>query len=132
MKLEKIVQGIQIAQLLRNLVPNSQEELSALRRVLTFAQLLQRRTHADLELGPARPAALSVETENGTDLSSFLKAVPDDAKRYLHGLVEAMEIYQSIKGRALPVQNLTLRDQCVYELKQIRDMCLEDGLRSIY
>ena len=62
---------------------------------------------------------------NGTSL-------PEESRNYFYGLVEALEIYQSIHGRWIPVHSLTPGDPSVQELKQIREMCLEEGLRSIY
>ena len=104
----------QIATILQSLVPRNEEELSLLQRLLHQAQLM------------ARGIPL-YENDPG-----LFDAIPHDARRYFHGLVEAVEIYQSIRGQSPPVQNLTLQDPVVYELKQIRDMCLEDSFRSIY
>ena len=94
---------------------------------------MQRRGHSDLQLGSVQ-VAMNVSHESqpaiaGFDLPTFLGSIPEDAKRYLHGLVEAMDIYQSIYGKPL---SISLSEQSVRELKQIRDMCIEEGLRSIY
>jgi hypothetical protein len=58
--------------------------------------------------------------------------LPEESRNYFYGLVEALEIYQSIHGRWIAVNSLTPGDTSVQELRQIRELCLQDGLRSIY
>ena len=128
------MQSTQIGRLLRSLVPTNEEELSLLQNLVVCARLMQQRGHSDLQLGPRLVVAGGQDSQPhpvtaGFDLPAFIRSIPEDAKRYLHGLVEAMDIYQSIYGKPL---STTLSDQSVRELKQIRDMCLEEGLRSIY
>lgn len=126
------MQATQIGRLLRSLAPTNEEDLSLLQKLVVCARLMQQRGHSDLQLGPRLVQAGIQDSQPGAvgfDLPAFLRSIPEDARRYLHGLVEAMDIYQSIYGRPL---STTLSDQCVRELKQIRDMCLEEGLRSIY
>lgn len=66
------------------------------------------------------------------DIRRFLELIPESSKKYLHGLIEALDIYQSVHGVPLSPQSLRLDDSIVYELRELRDMCLQDGLRSIY
>lgn len=126
------MQATQIVRLLRSLVPTNEEDLSLLQKLVVCARLMQERGHSDLQLGPRLVKAESHDLQPvavGFDLPAFLRSIPEEASRYLHGLIEALDIYQSINGRPL---STTLSDQNVRELKQIRDMCLEEGLRSIY
>jgi hypothetical protein len=127
--------------LLKSLIPKTQEDLSRLRFLLHCAHLIQRGAalpspEQNLEnlLGQSGTLVLNDYRTPGVglDLKSFLLDLSEESRRYFHGLVEAMEIYQSIHGQSLSIHNLTLSDQSVYELRQIRDMCLEEGLRSIY
>jgi len=125
-------QRVNVSEVLKSLVPKDQEELSVLRFLLHCAQWLRRDTHMDLGLGPVRRSNERTTNTFSFDVPGFLELIPEDSKRYLHGLVEALDIYQMIYGQTLTAQNITLSDKSVYELRQIRDMCLEDGLRSIY
>lgn len=129
-----VAQGAKISEILKSLVPRDQEELSLLRFILHCAHFLQRGGLSDLSLGPVPVVAVRVDQSQivGAEIKGFLEQIPEDSKRYLYGLVEAIEIYQSIYGRAIPIHNITMKDTLVYELKQIRDFCLQDGLHSIY
>jgi hypothetical protein len=111
------VSQAQLSRILKSLQPRNANELSILRFVLNCAEQIR--------------DAKAVDRRK--DLHTFIQQIPDETRRYFHSLVEAMEIYQSIRGPTLPLQTLSLSDYTfVAELKQIRDMCLEEGLRSIY
>src|SRR5687768_11415367 len=101
-----------VARVMKSLAPTDDEDFSCLRAVITRAHQTQH------------------EIERGTEeLIAFLSALPEELTRYFHGLVEALEIYQSIHGRPV-LQDLS--ENTVRELRQIRDLCLAEGLRSIY
>ncbi len=120
----------QISEILKTMVPKNQEELSLLRVLLRCAQILHRQEDGELSLGQLAVASVTVGAHS--DVHSFVSRIPADSKKYLYGLVEALDIYQSIYGSTPTAQDITFSDKSVHELKQIRDMCLEDGLRSIY
>lgn len=100
-----------IAGILKSLDPHTPEERELLGIVLGWAQ----------------KASLGVGYETISLVSTFTQ----EAQRYFHGLVEAVEIYSSLHGGKIPLVVLC-GDQSVREIRQIRDLCLEDGLRSIY
>jgi hypothetical protein len=130
-----VFQTIKTSELLRSLLPKDQEELSLLQFILHSAQTLQRGSALDIGLVKSATVALAEEKPGfglPADVQNFLMNLPEDLKRYFHGLIEAVEIYHSIHGQPLPINRLTLTDETVYELRQIRDMCMEEGLRSIY
>lgn len=114
----------EVCEVLKTLSPRNEEELSLLQFLLGCAQRLH--------CGTSFSLASKMAAEKGADLIQLLGSLPEDAKKYLHGLVEALDIYQAIHGQGLAIQALTLSDKSVYELRQIRDMCLAEGLRSIY
>jgi len=74
-------------------------------------------------LGCAQRASQGIRSE----VHQLVSDLPGDAQRHFHGLVEALEIYQSLHGPCSTPRELKLR-----EVKQIRDLCLSEGLRSIY
>lgn len=123
-----------ISSVLKSLIPTNQEELSVLRFVLRCAEKARRSPYRYV---PFHSKSHSKETD-GLNLNEtleperFLEVIPDESKKYFHGLLEAIDIYQSIYGTTIPIQEIGLSDRSVYELRQIRDMCLEEGLRSIY
>lgn len=125
----------QISSLLKTLFPKTQEDLALLRSFLACALYFQDRASLDLGLDTV-PAELGMETkaagEIELELQQMIQAIPEDAIRYFHGLVEAVQVYQSIYGQPLRIQNIGLSDKSFHELRQIRDMCLDDGLHSIY
>jgi len=129
-----VLQAMKVSEILKSLAPKNQEELSLLRVVLSCAEKLHKGPHMDLGLGPAYRSGGFLEEQPGIhfDAQTFLQSIPEDSKKYLHGLVEALDIYQSIYGHPLHIQNITISDKSVRALKQIRDMCLEEGVRSLY
>jgi len=62
---------------------------------------------------------------------ALLSSLPADLQQYFYGLVEALEIYRSLHGVPVTVQDICAAER-VHELKQIRDYCLSDSLRSIF
>lgn len=69
--------------------------------------------------------------EKTFDPWEFIHQIPEQSIRYFHGLVEALDIYQSIHGKAIPV-SIDPNDDSVREIRQIRDYCIQEGLHSIY
>ena len=129
----------QLAQVLKSLVPRDQNELSVLRTLIASVQEYQRKTLAEMAMSGFGDLMAMAQTERevrnkngGTEFREFVASLPQDTLRYFHGLAEALEIYQSIHHQPVPVGRLTVDDASVHELRQIRDMCLDEGLRSIY
>jgi hypothetical protein len=92
--------------------------------------------HSDLTHGQASLLALK-ELEVPTsdvDVQRYLDVLPEESKKYFYSLIEALDIYQSIRGRALAVQGVTMSisEQVFHELRQIRDMCLYEGAKTLY
>jgi len=112
---------------LLSLRPGDQEELSILRAILSCAQSMNKKVLSDQN---------ALEENSGNDYPAnpkeFLTLIPDDSKRYLYGLSEALDIYEQINGHALRPQHLTLADDSVKKLRLIRDMCLDSGIRLAY
>ncbi len=128
-----LIPRVKISEVLKSLAARDQEELSLLRLVVECAQSLAQATMMDLSLGALVPANhRSQRLSLSSEFQSIVEQIPEDGKRYLHALMEALDIYQSIHGRALVGQSLTLNDGTVTEIRQIRDMCMEEGLRSMY
>ncbi|MCB0404595.1 MAG: hypothetical protein KDD51_07390 [Bdellovibrionales bacterium] len=129
-----IFQGVTVDRVLKSLLPRDTEDLAILRFLVYCAQLIQRAGHTDLSLNRMEavayrdPQVPSVEF----DIQKFIAGMSEASKRYFYGLIEAVDIYQSIKGRSLHSDSLVADDPVVHELRQIRDMCLDDGLRSVY
>lgn len=126
--------GRKLSEVLETLVPSDEEGLSALRFLISCAQRIRRGGHADLSLRPAEVLAVdgTAQLSPSADAQGFLINLPERLKRYFYGLIEAIDIYQSMTGQSLSSEELDLSDPVLHELRQIRDMCLEDGLRSIY
>ena len=124
----------QVFEVLESLAAQTPQELSVLRGLVAFAQSLQARAQRDLGFAWAADLAHEVCSAFGlaSDFPRWLACLPEESKNYFYGLVEALEIYQSIHGRWIAVNSLTPGDTSVQELKQIRELCLQDGLRSIY
>lgn len=119
-----------LAEIIQSLMPKDQEELSLLGVILECVQEGRPR-------GTPLSSALNFSNQSGSfqivsEVKSLLESIPEDARRYLHGLGEALEVFQSIHGRRLAVTSLVPSDPLLRELRQIRDLCLEDGLKSIY
>jgi hypothetical protein len=118
-----------LVRLLESLIPDDPQDALMLREVLGWADSLRRADVATLSQTPS----MRLESQYaGNDLFSLFLGLPSAAKRYFHGLVEAMDIYQSIHGESVTTEVLSANAPELSELKRIRDMCLEDGLRSIY
>ncbi len=119
-----MITGNEAAIVLKSLMPEGQQELSHLKWVLYFARRVQKGLWQD---GSATPVPLfSQKQVPPGEVATFLSSLPSDCQRYFHGLVEALEIYQSIHGKEIPVDEASLRNGVVHELRQIRDMCLDN------
>ncbi len=126
-----------LSELLISLVPQDDDELSVLQQVMACALYFQQK--AFLSLGPlGRESAISMANLSSRaeglsdEFTKVLSSIPEQASRYFHGLIEAMDVYQSIHGIAVPIATLSARDRSLQELKQIRDMCLDEERRAIY
>ena len=128
---ENLTQQSQLHEILESLAAETPQQLSVLRGLVAFAQGLQ-----NGGLGFSWASGLANDVCRAFDLAAefptWLASLPEASKNYFHGLVEALEIYQSIHGRWIAVNSLTCGDTSVQELKQIRELCLQEGLRSIY
>lgn len=129
-----IFQGVIVDRVLRSLLPRGPEDLAILRFLIYCAQLIQRAGHTDLSLNRGEAVAYRdpQAPQIDFDIPKFISGLPEASKKYFYGLIEAVDIYQSIKGRSLHSDTLRVDDPTVHELRQIRDMCLDDGLRSVY
>lgn len=102
---------LQTAGVLKTLAVSTPEEREILETVLAWAQKVSQ--------------GLRLE------VPSLMRQLPQDAQRDFHGLVEALEIYQALHGPSVTTRELTAETK-IREVKQIRDLCLSEGLRSIY
>ncbi len=111
--------------LIRSLLPKDQEEMHLLQVLIDSVQSFGKK-QADLALLPVAAAKSSI------DEKSLWEMVPEESRRYLHGLIEAVEIYQSIHGQMRMTQPIPVNPASVNEIRQIRDMCLEHVPWSTY
>lgn len=120
---------LKLTELLESLVPNEPQDSVMLREVLSWANKLRQADAVAL----SHESTLRLQSNAaGGDLFSIFLDLPAAAKRYFHGLVEALDIYHSIHGDDIDTSLLCANAPELVELKKIRDMCLEEGLRSIY
>lgn len=117
----------EIASLLETLSPKGESQQALLRWIFECAEQMVQGLGLHRTLAPTTWS--SVE---GFSVVHLLEAIPEASKRYLHGLIEAIEIYRTIQGPELCVSSLATDDKKIHELRQIRDLCLEASLRSIY
>ena len=122
-----------ITEIITNLNATSPDDLELFYQLLRAAQTIQRRNQPDIGLSNRLNSVVgfgsSVETP--LDVIEFIRLIPDQVLRYFHGLVEALEIYQSIHQKPLPTQ-IEPTDSIVGELRKIREYCILEGLHSIY
>ncbi|MBY0371647.1 hypothetical protein K2X33_13255 [bacterium] len=112
-----------LSEILKSLTARNAEEESLLQTILGIAQSFHQRGHKDLGL-----AAVTGESQ-AADLQ-LLTSLPEEARTQFFGLVEALEIYQSIHGTATSLLNLN--ETAVTELRKIRDICLQGGTHAFY
>lgn len=122
-----------VNEVLTQLTAHSSDELSVFRMVLYCAYSLHQRNSTSLGMSRRVSEVVSFDAGPGysTDILQFIREIPRHSMRYFHGLVEALDIYQSIHGRPIPI-TIDPSDDAIRELRQIRDLCIEDGLHSIY
>ncbi len=97
-------------EILKNLVARDSEERTVLQSVIQFAQ--------------------SPNSGINQEIPQMLTALSEESRTHFFGLVEAIEIYQSIHGTASAL--LSLNDAAVAELRKIRDICLSGGAQAYY
>lgn len=114
-----------LSEVLKNLVAQTAEEQSVLQAVLGIAQSFILRGQRDLGLAVAATAS-----SDSHGLPQLLTTLPEESRTHFFGLVEAMEIYQSVHGTAASLLNLN--ESAVSELRKIRDICLEGGTHAYY
>ena len=120
-----------IARVIKSMMPKTREELSQLSWVIHFARRVQKGVWRDPRLEPL----VAFEFAGGrppSDVGSFIETLPSDCQVYFHGLVEALDVYHSIHGREVPLEEGSLKENIIHELRQIRDMCLDTNLRVPY
>lgn len=122
-----------VDEVLTRLVARDAEELSVFRMLFHAAHSVHRKNVCDLGLSQRIQDVVSFDTPSdfSGEVLQFLKQIPAKSMRYFHGLVEALDIYHSIHGRPVPV-TIDPSDDAVREIRQIRDLCIQDGLHSIY
>lgn len=121
-----------VADVLKSLMARDNEELSLLRELIQYALQHNGGTPPDMGVGGSLMGLRHTSPLLELGSAEFFETIPAESQKYFHGLVEALEIYHSIYGRGLAPQMLTVGDTSFRVLKKIRDMCLEEGLRSIY
>jgi hypothetical protein len=112
-------------------VPRDEDEQSLLERILDSVEWMHRHAHSDLGLYHSEKTAWD-RGSAPADVDLFIRQVPPDARRYLHSLVEAVEIYESIHRTPLRGSNPNWSESSLQELRQIRDFCLQDGVRGFF
>ncbi len=129
-----LVKGDRISGLLKSLLPKDQDDVTMLRTVLACAQHFQKRTYVDFGPSGMRELMVTELSAHGglQEFLDLLHGLPPDALRYFHGLVEAIDVYRSIHGKGVPLGTLSIDDKWMHELRQIRDICLDDGLHCMY
>lgn len=127
-----------LAQILVSLSATNTSEWSVLKTLLGYADKMRAREasiglHGSemLSVSSMRLEASALAGADG-DVFEFLAQLPERSLRYFHGLMEAMDIYQSIHGQNLLAAEVLPSEKSLREIKQIREMCMEEGLRSIY
>jgi hypothetical protein len=110
-----------ISEILDSLVARNSEEESLLQTLFGIAQSL-------LNLGQKDLGLMAVAASEQPALRELLTTLPESARTQFFGLVEALEVYQSIHGEPL----VRLNDAVVTELKAIRDLCLNGGTHASY
>src|SRR5262245_32150185 len=105
----------------------SPEEESVLQSLIGFAQTLLSRGQKDLGLALAAEPLAAV---GSTELPRLLTGLPEESRTHFSGLMEALEIYQSVHGTLGSLLNLN--EAAVAELRKIRDICLQGGTHAYY
>jgi hypothetical protein len=113
-----------LSEILESLVARNPEEESVLHSVLGFAQSLLNVGQKDLGLITA------VASTEEPALKELLTTLPETSRTQFFGLVEALEIYQSIHGRASSL--VRFNEAAVAELRTIRELCLQGGTHALY
>lgn len=135
-----LTEKLKVDEVLTTLSARDSEELSVFRMLFYCAHFLHRRNQGDMGLDQGKKVinefvSFDLPTEAPleaiADPFAFIREIPAQSMRYFHGLVEALDIYKSIHGKPAP-QAIEPTDAAVKELKQIRDLCIHDGLHSIY
>lgn len=131
--LPMVAEKLKIDEVLTRLSANDSEELSLFRMLLYCAHRVHRRNLRDLGLSQRIADVVSFDepADFSADILQFIRQIPQQSMRYFHGLVEALDIYHSIHGKPVPI-TVDPSDDAVLELRQIRDLCIQDGLHSIY
>jgi hypothetical protein len=136
-----VTEKMRLSDILTSLDAKEPEEISLFRFLLQCAHAFHKRNHSDLGLTTRKVSGaetLRMYSSDGgihgtnMDILRFVEELPRHSMRYFHGLVEALDIYQSIHGKPLPISTISPSDESVRELKQIRDLCIQEGLHSIY
>ncbi len=113
-----------LSEILNSLVARNPEEESTLQTLIGFAQSLLSLGHRDLGM------AMAAQTTH-PELPRILTSLTEEGRTQFFGLVEALEIYQSIHGRAA-ASILNLEETAVSELRKIRELCLQGGTHAYY
>jgi hypothetical protein len=117
-----------LSEILKSLVARNDEEATLLQSILRVAQSFL--TSGQRDMGLALAASSPSERESETALPQLLTALPEESRTHFSGLVEALEIYQSIHGPVASI--LSLNETAVTELRKIRELCLDGGTHAYY
>lgn len=129
--LPMLIEKLAVSQVLTKLSVSSASEIPLFRALFYCAHAVHRRNQGQLVQRLDAVVAFGANEEDSFDPWQFIREIPEQSIRYFHGLVEALEIYQSIHGSPVPV-TVEPTDDAVREIRQIRDICIQEGLHSIY
>lgn len=120
-------------EVLGRLNPQSDDDWDCLRDAVECALSVAQANHTDegLSMVPSeRRWSAPTKPTQKSDPPEFLNTLTSEGRGLFYALMEALEVYHSIYGKQLTPENLDSAD--VAELRKIRNMCLREGLRSVY
>lgn len=126
-----LVEKLAISQVLTSLSIRDTSDLPLFQAVFYSAQAVHRKNYGFITQRLDSVVAFGADESLAFNPWEFIKQIPEQSIRYFHGLVEALDIYQSIHGKMVPI-SIAPEDEAVREIRQIRDLCIQDGLHSIY
>lgn len=117
-----------IQYLLQSLSPRNEEEVHTLQTALACAEFYGVNSPLGMHMTGRNGLVASQATLPGgfPEFRKFLDSVPEDAARLFHGLVDALGVYRDIHGRGFAIDQVRQNQDALAELRQIRDLCLDE------
>lgn len=117
-----------IQYLLESLSPRTEEEIHTLQTALACAEFYGVNSPLGmLSVGRNGLVASQATLPGGfPEFRKFLDSVPPESARLFHGLVDALGVYRDIHGRGFAIDQLRQGQEALTELRQIRDLCLDE------